>query len=130
METIVTYLNIAVAVAMVLGGAIAFRYGMSRTANEIQERVIHALQSEIQMLQERVVALEKDNTRLSHIIALIRSALKQRGLSVTIDGDLISIHDTQGNSIHASRIQGSGKHPVHAQGAQSVQDEPSEEGEV
>jgi hypothetical protein len=106
--TIVTYLNIAVAVAMMLGGAIAFRYGMNRTANEIQERVIHALQSEIQLLQERVVALEKDNTRLSDIIALIRSALKQHGLSVTIDGEVISIHDTQGNSTHTTRIHGSG----------------------
>ncbi len=106
--TIVTYLNIAVAVAMMLGGAIAFRYGMNRTANEIQERVIYALQSEIQLLQERVVALEKDNTRLSDIIALIRSALKQHGLSVTIDGEVISIHDTQGNSTHTTRIHGSG----------------------
>ena len=106
--TIVTYLNIAVAVAMMLGGAVAFRYGMNRTANEIQERVIHALQSEIQLLQERVVALEKDNTRLSDIIALIRSALKQHGLSVTIDGEVISIHDTQGNSTHTTRIHGGG----------------------
>lgn len=106
--TIVTYLNIAVAVAMMLGGAVAFRYGMNRTANEIQERVIYALQSEIQLLQERVVALEKDNTRLSDIIALIRSALKQHGLSVTIDGEVISIHDTQGNSTHTTRIHGGG----------------------
>ncbi len=115
--TIMTYLNIGVAVAMVLGGAIAFRYGMNRTANEIQERVIHALQSEIQLLQDRVVVLEKDNTRLSDIIALIRSALKQHGLSVTIDGEVISIHDTQGNSTHVSRIHGSGNGP-------STQDEP------
>ena len=106
--TILTYLNIAVTVAMVLGGAIAFRYGMNRTANDIQERVIHALQSEIQLLQDRVVALEKDNTRLSDIIALIRSALKQHGLSVTIDGDVISIHDTHGNSTHVTRIHGGG----------------------
>lgn len=110
--TIVTYLNIAVAVATVLGGAIAFRYGMNRSANEIQERVIHALQSEIQLLQDRVVALEKDNTRLSDIIALIRSALKQHGLSVTIDGEVISIHDTQGNSTHVTRIHGSNHNVV------------------
>ena len=117
--TIVTYLNIAVAVAMMLGGAIAFRYGMNRTANEIQERVIHALQSEIQLLQERVVALEKDNTRLSDIIALIRSALKQHGLSVTIDGEVISIHDTQGNSTHTTRIHGAG-HTTLVQDEQTV----------
>ena len=117
--TIVTYLNIAVAVAMMLGGAVAFRYGMNRTANEIQERVIHALQSEIQLLQERVVALEKDNTRLSDIIALIRSALKQHGLSVTIDGEVISIHDTQGNSTHTTRIHGSG-HTMLVQDEQTV----------
>ncbi len=104
-STILTYLNIIVAVALVLGGFIAFRYGMNRTANEIQERVIHALQSEMQLLQERIIALEKDNTRLTDTIALIRSALKQHGLSVTIEGDVISIHDTHGHSTHVSRIQ-------------------------
>lgn len=103
MENIMAYLNLAITVAMVLGGAVAFRYGINRTANEIQERVINALKSEIQMLQDRIVALEKDNTRLSQIIAVIRTALKQRGLSVTIEGDLVSIADSQGHlSIHAS----------------------------
>lgn len=106
MENITIYLNLVIAVAIVLGGAVAFRYSLNRTANEIQERVIHALQSEIQTLQDRIVALEKDNTRLSQTISIIRTALKQRGMSVTIDGDLISISDAQGNSTHASRIQG------------------------
>ena len=106
MENIMMYLNLVVALAIVLGGAIAFRYGLNRTANEIQERVINALQSEIHTLQDRIEALEKENTRLSQTIAIIRTALKQRGLSVTIDGDLISISDTQGNSTHTSRIHG------------------------
>lgn len=106
MENITTYLNLVIAVAIVLGGAVAFRFSLNRTANEIQERVINALKSEIQTLQDRIVALEKDNTRLSQTIAIIRTALKQRGMSVTIDGDLISISDAQGNSTHASRMQG------------------------
>ncbi len=104
MENMISYLNLVIAVAIVLGGAVAFRYSLNRTANEIQERVINALQSEIQTLQDRIVALEKDNTRLSQTIAIIRTALKQRGMSVTIDGDLISISDAHGTSTHASRI--------------------------
>lgn len=125
MENVTTYLNLAIALAIVLGGAVAFRYSLNRTANEIQERVINALQSEIQTLQDRIVALEKDNTRLSQTIALIRTALKQRGMSVTIDGDLVSISDAHGTSTHASRMQAvSPLHPlgsIDAEGTQTWQ---------
>ncbi len=106
MEHFSTYINLIIDLAMILSGAIAFRYGLNRSANEIQERVIHALQSEIQTLQDRLEALEKENSRLSQVISLIRLALKQRGLSVTIDGDLISIFDVQGNATQTSRISG------------------------
>ncbi len=85
----------------------AFRYSIARTSSEIQERVIHALQSEIQSLQDRIAAIEKENVRLQQIVGIIKAALKKRGVTVTIDGDLVSIHDEKsGDTTQASRITG------------------------
>ena len=91
---------------MAIGGAAAFRHGFTRTANEVQERVINALQSEIDSLKDRLAQLEIENTRLTHIIATIRAALRRRGLHITIDGELVSIRDREGKLTHATRIQG------------------------
>lgn len=91
-------LNLLITISLLVGGIAAYRHGFTRTANEVQERVIHALQSEIQSLHDRVDALERENTRLNYIISTMCSALKQRGLHVTIDGDIVSIQDHRGDS--------------------------------
>lgn len=100
-------LNLSMTICLVIGGFIAYHHGFARTANEVQERVINALQSEIQALHDRIAALEKENTRLNYTITTICTSLKQRGIHVTIDGDMVSIHDyTNGSSTYNSRIQG------------------------
>ena len=91
-------LNLLITVGLVIGSIAAYRHGFTRTVNEVQERVIHALQSEIQSLHDRIEALERENTRLNYVISTMCSALKQRGLHVTIDGDIVSIHDHRGES--------------------------------
>lgn len=107
-NTLLTLLNLVMTIAVVLGGIFAFKVGMSKTASEIQERVISALRTEIQSLQDRISQLEKENTRLQQILGIIKSALKKRGLTITIDSDLVSIHDEKsGNTTQSSRITGS-----------------------
>jgi hypothetical protein len=86
-------LNLLISSFLVIGGFIAYRHGFARTVNEVQERVINALQNELQTLQDRIKALEQGNRRLEHIIATICSALKARGIHITIDGSMVSIHD-------------------------------------
>lgn len=88
---LLTFLNLTMTICLTIGGIVAYRHGFARTANEVQERVIHALQSEIQTLHERIAALEKENTRLNYTITTICTSLKQRGVHVTVDGDIISI---------------------------------------
>ena len=109
MFSFLSILNLIATLALLLGGILAYHHGFTRTVSEVQERVIHALQSEIGSLQDRIEALEKENTRLSHVITTIRSALKKRGLHVTIDGELVSIHDQAGQLTQTTRIHGSGK---------------------
>ncbi|HEV2579241.1 MAG TPA: hypothetical protein VGT44_00195 [Ktedonobacteraceae bacterium] len=106
MLNFLSVLNLVVTLSLMVGGLLAYQHGFTRTANEVQERVIHLLQSEIGALQDRISALEKENTRLNHIITTIRSSLKRRGLYITIDGELVSIHERGGRMTQATRIHG------------------------
>lgn len=100
-------LNLLITIGLVIGGVVAYYHGFSRTANEVQERVINALQSEIQTLHDRIATLEQENARFNYIVTTLCSALKQLGIHVTIDGDTVSIHDHNGSgSCHHTRIYG------------------------
>ncbi len=88
----------------ILGGIVAFRNGFARTANEIQERVINALESELEQLRQRLDDLKEENARLKLTIETICAALKSRGMAVTIEGDMVSIRDSSGSKT-TTRIQ-------------------------
>ncbi len=107
MTGILSVLNLVLCLGLAIGGLAAFRHGFTRTANEVQERVINALESEINALKDRLGELEKENARLTQVIATIRLAMRRRGLLVTIDGELVSIRDRAGKFTQATRIQGS-----------------------
>ena len=107
MQNFLTVLNLVTTFGLIVGGVLAYHHGFARTASEVQERVIHLLQSEIGAMQDRIDALEKENTRLSQVIMTIRTSLKRRGLHITIDGELVSIRDktglTQSARIHNAK---------------------------
>src|SRR5438128_6377287 len=96
MYNFLSILNLVLAIATVIGGIMAYRHGFTRTANEVQERVIHALTSELEALTHRIESMEQENIRLHQIISTICSALKQRGIAVTIQGDMVNISDQSG----------------------------------
>ena len=102
MSNFLSILNLVLLIATTLGGILAFRHGFTRTANEVQERVIAALNSELAALASRIESMEKENIRLHQIIATICAALKRRGIAVTIQGDMVNIHDQSGT--HTERI--------------------------
>lgn len=97
--------NIVIALGTLAGGYIAFRHGFNKQASEIQERVIDALETEMNTLRVKINTLEKDNEHLRKIIDLITQALNTRGWKITIDGDIVSVNDNSGGS-HTGRIQG------------------------
>jgi uncharacterized protein (UPF0335 family) len=102
MYNVLSILNLVLAIGTVIGGVMAYRHGFTRTANEVQERVISALNSELAALTSRIESMEKENIRLHQIIATICAALKRRGVAVTIEGDMVNIHDQAGT--HTERI--------------------------
>src|SRR5437773_5749881 len=98
-------ISLLLTIGGLLGGFYAFKSSMSRAANEVQEHVINALESEITNLHQRLADLKDDNSRLELIIETICAALKSRGLAVTIDGDMVSIRDTSGTTTTVAHIQ-------------------------
>lgn len=105
MSDLLNVIDLGISIVLAIGGVAAFRYGFTRTANEVQERVIHALESEIGTLKDRLSELEKENARLTLIIATIRTAMRRRGLLVTIEGELVSIRDKTGRFSQETRIR-------------------------
>ncbi len=91
--TAASILNASLTICVIIGGYLAMRSGKRRQAGEIQSQVIEALQAELEALQRRVDSLERENTRLTQIMSLIKQALRQRGLAISIDGDLVTISD-------------------------------------
>ena len=106
MSNTLSILNLVLCIGLAIGGVAAFRHGFTRTANEVQERVINALESEINALKDRLSELEKENARLTQVIATIRTAMRRRGLLVTVEGELVSIRDKSGRFSQDTRIKG------------------------
>jgi cell division protein FtsB len=106
MNQLLPYLSLALFALTSLGGVLAFRYSIAKTSSEIQERVINALKGEIDTLKDKIAGLEKENMKLQQTLGLIKSALRKRGLTVSIEGDLVTIGDTSGHITHTARITG------------------------
>nr|BBH95019.1 hypothetical protein KTA_32180 [Thermogemmatispora argillosa] len=104
MQDFLSLTNVFITLALITGAFVAYHHGFARTADEVKARVISVMQHEIDALKDRLATLEKENLRLSQIIGTIRLALQQRGLYITIDGELVSIHDQRGYCTQASRI--------------------------
>lgn len=91
-----TYLNIVLIICLTVGGFFAFRNGRSEALARGQKDTIGMLEQRTKALESKINDLEKQNTVQQHIIDTITSALKQKGMIVTIDGDMVTIQDAQG----------------------------------
>jgi 2,4-dienoyl-CoA reductase-like NADH-dependent reductase (Old Yellow Enzyme family) len=97
-------INAFLTIAGIIGGYWAFKTGMNRTASEIQEHVINAMEQEITVLRARLEDLETENKRLDQVLYTLCEALKKRGLVVTIEGSMVTVSD--GHETQSVRIQG------------------------
>lgn len=96
--------SLVITIAGLVGGVFVLKAGLNRTANEVQERVINAMQTEISVLRVRLEDLEQENKRLEQVINTLCVALKKRGLIVTIDGNIVTVSD--GHETQSVRIKG------------------------
>ncbi len=70
---------------------------------KFQEDTNKIQKNRIDVLEGRIADLEKQNIVQQHIIDTITSALKQKGMVVTVDGDMVTIADKSGATIHHKR---------------------------
>ncbi len=102
---IISIISLVLVIAGLLGGFWGFKHGAARSAQEVQERVINALQAELETLRERLDDVTRENKRLGQIINTICAALRIRGLDVAIERDTVSIRDTKAGKTTTARIQ-------------------------
>ena len=79
----------------------AFRSGL----NTMQQQAIAALKERLDAQDKRIVDLEKENAVQAHDLDLVKSALEQMGLSVTIKGDMVIISGKDGSSSVVKPLQ-------------------------
>lgn len=96
------FLNIVLVVCLTVGGLFAFRNGRQTQLAKLQKDTNDTLQQRISALEGKIADFEKENAVQRHIIDTITSALKQRGVLITIDGDLVTITD-QNTGVSSSR---------------------------
>ena len=102
---ILSILSLILTIAGIIGGIVAFKSGAVRTANEVQGRVIDALESEVHALQLRIKDIEEHSQRYQQLLETLCAALKLRGLTVHIDDHLITIIDQTSSTTTTTRIQ-------------------------
>ncbi len=97
--------NLVLVLLGIFGGYVVLRSAKSKAAQEIEQRVREAQQAEIEVLQARVVRLEKDavtalgrENHLSDMLNLIIDTLAKRGIEVSIDNDIVLVKDSASNS--------------------------------
>lgn len=71
---------------------------VNEEANNAQQRLMDIMKDEVESLRRKVDDTAKDNTRLRHTIETIVSALKKRGLVVTVEGEMVNIVDGKGST--------------------------------
>jgi len=86
-----------------IGGYFVFKQNQRITTIKIQDETIKALNDKIDIIESKILDLERENTQQKYVINTIQAALKQRGILVTIDGDLVTISDASGSHSIARR---------------------------
>ncbi len=93
-----TIAGLASLVVTLVGAIFVTKSGIVKSTNEAQANAIAALQAEVNTLRNRIGDMEKENTRLEQTIQTICSALKMRGMVITVQGEMVNIHDDKGST--------------------------------
>lgn len=100
----ISFINTILIMFLTIGGFMAFRNGRRAELTKFQKETIEALQQRIENLEGKIGDVEKENIVQRHVIETITEALKQRGMIITISGDLVSIEDSRGTTTHRKRV--------------------------
>ena len=81
----------------------SFKNGKKERVESSQQRTIEAQNTQIELLRNRLVDVEKENARVHLLLDTVISALAQDGKIITIDGNMVTIKDDEDNKIKPRR---------------------------
>jgi cell division protein FtsB len=88
---------------IILTSIFVMRGSIGKVISDAQERAIEAMKAELDILRNRSEDQAKEIVRLNHIIDTICSALKSKGIIVSVDGELVTLRDN--GTTTSARIQ-------------------------
>jgi hypothetical protein len=91
-STVAGIISLGLTLLVSLIGAIYLvKSGIAKNTNEAQESAINAMQAEINTLRVRLDDESKNRKRVEKVIDTITTALKVKGIVITIYGDVVNI---------------------------------------
>lgn len=112
---LIGFIQIIITIFGMIGAFFAFRKVQRESIIKFQKETIDSMKDRIDLLEGRVNDLDKENYSLKQTLETVKEALKQRGMIVTIDGDLVTISDSDGK--HSMRRNSK---PPLARGSRAV----------
>ncbi len=110
LNSIVTIFTFLVGIAGILGTAFMYRNtrkgGVAQEQKETMEAMrqrIDTLEGEVNSLEKKYIAMEKDKNQLTGVIETICAALKQKSIFLTIEGEMITIEDNRAHTRNVVR---------------------------
>ncbi|MBX6362104.1 MAG: hypothetical protein IRZ03_18780 [Acidobacterium ailaaui] len=111
-------INTVLLIATSIGAFLFIRNSRRQTVIGLQSEAIDALQSQVVSLQARLESLEEENNRLRTVLDTIRAALKEQGIIITIDGEMVTITNQRAQKTHYRRTSSQRRgHQQHHQSA-------------
>lgn len=98
LNTFLPVFSIIISIFAVVGGFIAFRQGYFKQSSEIQSQTIEALKTRVDTLESQALSDQKEIKRLRTVINTVRYALKRKGMLIEIDGEYVTLIESDGQS--------------------------------
>lgn len=115
--------SLIVTLIVLVLGAIAYRRNSTKQLGELQAQVIDTYKSQNEAQEKQIADLERKLARHERILTTIQVALKRRGLRIEIDGDSISIIDSQKTGTRTTTMK-----IIQVDKTEDVETEDKEEG--
>jgi hypothetical protein len=98
LTNLLTLVNLLCLVGGLIGGYIVLRSSITKTKDEVQDRVRDALIAENALLNKRLDRMDIESKKQARVLALIITTMKKLyGIEIDIDEDAITLKSTNGN---------------------------------
>ncbi len=102
---ITTVVGMAIMLIGLIAGALGFRPTLSRSLSDSQERVNASQKIEIEGLTRQLAQSSATISRMQREEATVRFALKKKGITLSKNGDYITLADSKTGTTHTTPLR-------------------------